>query len=181
MNGKVNEQLKEVTDTVDIIAYGLKSLRESRSAIIRDRLLHGLKIRIITVDPTAKLLLQRDIDENKQPGSTAESIKQLCVWANRLNHEASAGGSIKIWFIETLPTEVYFRVDDHLYVGPYQIGRESQQSITMEYRDNGKRNGMGFKYYQNYFEGIIEDVKEVNLGEYVKTLEENSSNGTETD
>lgn len=172
MNGKVNERLKEVSDTLDIIAYGLKSLRESRNGIIRDRLSHGVNVRIVTVNPSASLLSQRDIDENKQPGSTAESIKQLCMWANKLNQGES--GSVRIWFIETLPTEVYFRVDEYIYVGPYQIGRESQQSITMEYRDNGKKNGMGFKYYQEYFDKIIEDAKEVNLKEYVKTLEKNS-------
>lgn len=169
MNERVDEHLKEAKDTLDIIAYGLKSMRDSKDSMIRDRLAHGLKIRIITVDPSVEQLKQRDIDEGKIPGSTVDSIKQLCRWAYKLSKKKK--GNVKIWFLKTLPTEVYFRVDDYIYVGPYQIGRESQRSITMEYYDNGKSNGKGFKYYQEYFEKVMEGAEEVDLTEYAKINE----------
>lgn len=148
MNIEVFKRLENAENQLDIIGYGMKSFRESRDELIRSRIQKGLKVRIITVDPNCIFLNQRDIDENKLEGSTANSIRQLNDWVNKLNSEYNAYVEIK--FCRTLPTEVYFRVDDYIYVGPYQCGKESQQTITMEYHSKGN----GFQYYNSYFEKL---------------------------
>lgn len=151
MNMEVHKRLNTAENQLDIIGYGMKSFRESRDELIRSRIQKGLKIRIITVDPNCDFLKQRDIDENKLEGSTSNSINQLYDWVNNLNNEY--GKSVEIRFCRTLPTEVYFRVDDYIYVGPYQCGKESQQTITMEYHSKG----IGFEYYNSYFEKLWND------------------------
>lgn len=151
MNIEVHRRLNNAENQLDIIGYGMKSFRESRDELIRSRLQKGLKVRIITVDPNCNFLKQRDIDENKMEGSTANSINQLNDWVNKLNNEYDK--SVEIRFCKTLPTEVYFRVDDYIYVGPYQCGKESQQTITMEYHSQGT----GFQYYNSYFEKLWND------------------------
>ena len=152
MNEHVMIHLKDSNQHLDIIAYGLKSFRESKHELIQAKINSGLKIRIITVNPECDLLKQKDIDENKIEGSTAKSIEDLCKWAKDFNNQ-----NIEIRFCETLPTELYFRVDDYVYAGPYQIGRESQRSITFEYRNNGRHRALGFYYYNNYFERLWND------------------------
>lgn len=148
MNAEVLKRLENAENQLDIIGYGMKSFRESRDDLIRSRIQKGLKVRIITVDPNCIFLNQRDKDENKIEGSTADSIRQLNDWVNNLNSEYNKYVEIK--FCRTLPTEVYFRVDDYIYVGPYQCGKESQQTITMEYHSKGN----GFQYYNSYFEKL---------------------------
>lgn len=101
----------------------------------------GMRIRIITVDPECPLLGARDRDEERIPGSTSEDIRKLVEWLDALQ---SSGGSVSFRCIQTLPTEVVFRVDNRVFVSPYQSNRESQRSITYEYR----KGGMGFEYYQ---------------------------------
>ena len=151
MNIQVADRLDKAKDHLDIIAFGLKSFRESKRKIISNKLSHGMLIRIITVDPACAYLAQRDIDEKKVPGSTSASITQLCKWVVELQEKY--GNKIEIKFCNTLPTEVYFRVDDYIYVGPYQCGKESQRSITVAFRGHGQ----GYSYYKEYFDTLWND------------------------
>ncbi|MBQ8693519.1 MAG: hypothetical protein IJ859_08645 [Synergistaceae bacterium] len=145
MNIQVNEHMLRAKEHIDIIAYGLKSLRENRTYVIENALKRNVQIRIITVSPNNSILLFKDKDENKVEGSTAKSIKELIKWASQLKVN---NNNIEFRFCETLPSELYYRVDNYVYVGPYQFGRESQRTITTEY----KAPGDGFKYYTGYFE-----------------------------
>lgn len=151
MNVLVGERLNKAKDHLDIIAFGLKSFRESKRDIISEKVKHGMSVRIITVDPRCEYLDQRDLDENKVMGSTADSIVQLCRWIVEL--KKIGGDRVEIKFCQTLPTEVYFRVDDYIYAGPYQFGKESQRTITMEFRGPGE----GYKYYKDYFDSLWND------------------------
>lgn len=151
MNIIVNDRIKKAQDHLDIIAYGLSSLRESRTSLLKEKVEHGLSIRILTVHPDCDLLCQKDKDEKKQPGTTAASIRALCKWILEL--QQIKGAKVEIKFCSSLPTEVYFRVDDYIYTGPYQWARDSQRSITMEYRNAGN----AFKYYKDYFDAIWKD------------------------
>lgn len=150
INSEVNELFEKNVSSLDIIAFGLKSFREAREDRVRKLLEKGMTMRIITVNPNSSLLAFKDIDENKLEGSTQDSIKNLNEWCNKMNN--SGKGTIEIRYINTLPTEVYFRVDNNIFVGPYQIGRESQQTITMRYEGNTD----GVAYYKEYFEKLWE-------------------------
>lgn len=151
MNIQVAKRLDKAKDHLDIIAFGLKSFRESKRKLIADKVAHGMSIRIITVDPKCDLLKQKDLDEKKVVGSTSDSITQLCRWILEL--QELGGSKVEIRFCNTLPTELYFRVDDYVYAGPYQCGKESQRTITMEYRSRGE----GYKYYRDYFDALWSD------------------------
>lgn len=151
MNVSVEEKLDMAKEHLDIIAFGLKSFRESKRSVISEKIAHGMSVRIITVNPDCELLKQRDIDEKKRIGSTADSIVQLCKWVAELREKGY--NNIEIKFCNTLPTEVYFRVDDYIYTGPYQLGKESQHTITMEFRGHGE----GYKYYKEYFDTLWDD------------------------
>ena len=152
MNEIIQNRLESKTNHLDIIAYGLKSLRDSKTKLIKAKVKNGTEIRIITVRPDCNLLNQKDIDESKVDGSTKKSIQELCRWVNELKRIPNAKVTIK--FCNALPTEVYFRVDDYIFTGPYQIGRESQHTITQEYQNPGE----GFLYYKEYFDQLWDNV-----------------------
>lgn len=153
MNLHVDDALEAAQEQLDIIAFGLKSFRETKRQLLAKKAAHGLSIRIITVDPDCALLERQDQTEEKAQGSTALSIRQLCEWVDELGQIPNA--KVQIRFSDTLPTELYFRVDNRVYVGPYQCGRESQRAITMEYSGHGR----GFAYYSEYFETLWNDGK----------------------
>lgn len=150
INGEVDVLLDQHVSQVDIIAYGLKSFREAKDNRIKELIKQGTHIRIITVDYDSSLLNIKDKDENKLIGETKESIIQLSEWCKKKNKLDEAKGSIELRYIENLPTEVYFRVDDSCFTGPYEIGRESQQTITFRYTTQKE----GGKYYVEYFEQL---------------------------
>lgn len=151
MNIDVDEHMEKAKKHIDIIAFGLKSLRESRTNVVKDALRRNVAIRIITVNPKNEILKLKDKDEGKIEGSTEKSINELIEWVSQLNMRSS--NQIELRFCETLPSEVFYRVDDYIYVGPYQYGRESQRTITTEFKSPGK----GFLYYLEYFEQLWQD------------------------
>ena len=155
MNKEVNKRLKDATKCLDIMAYGLKSFRESSNDIITSKVEQGLSIRILTVNPNSEFLNYRDLVENKMRGSTAYDIVQLSKWVKSLSN--SSGAKIELKYCQFLPTEMYFRIDKRIYVGPYEIGKESQRTITMEYADGTK----GFSYYSDYFDALWLDAEKI--------------------
>lgn len=153
MNISCNEFLNENNDFLDIIAFGLRSFRDSKNEIIKNKVRKGMKIRIITIDPTSEFLKQREIDEKEVEGGIKNTIQQLIKWTNELKQEAKSENQIRLKFYNTLPLDFYFRLDKVIYIGPYLYGITSQQTISYEYI----RNSQGFEYYSNYFEKLWND------------------------
>lgn len=131
---------------VDIIAFGLTSWRQAKENLIDSMLNNGVHIRIITMDPYCETLPIRDRMEGKTEGATKESILQLREFFQKTNKRKK----VEIKYHRQLPLDFYFRVDDHIFVGPYLFGKESQQMITYEF----ERGGEGFNYYSEYFENL---------------------------
>lgn len=131
---------------VDIIAFGLSSWRQAKEQLIDEMLNKKVQIRIITMDPYCDVLSMRDIAEGKADGATRQSILQLQEFFN----QSQKRKSVQIKYHRQLPLDFYFRVDDHVFVGPYIFGKDSQQMITYEF----ERGGDGFDYYTDYFEKL---------------------------
>lgn len=153
MNTRIDECTNKAKKQYDIMAFGLKSLREGNPKGINDLLKRGASIRILSVDPECKALNDRDIQEKKTEGQTAYTIRQLIEWVEDLNK--TYPGQIRIKFAKHLPSEFYCRVDDSIFVGPYQYGKDSQQLFTMEFKNPGK----AFAYYEDYFDSLWKDKK----------------------
>ena len=151
MNTHIDECTGKAKRQYDIMAFGLKSLRDGNAKGINDLLKRGASVRILSVDPEIKALEDRDIQEKKTPGQTAYTIRQLTEWVDSL--KKNYPGQIEIKLAKHLPSEFYCRVDDSIYVGPYQYGKDSQQMITMEFKNPGK----AFAYYEEYFDSLWKD------------------------
>lgn len=139
---------------LDGIAFGLKSFRSNRKNDVLSCMQRGMNVRLLVMDPTGPFVQQRELEENAAPGSIAESILNLVTWAEELN-ASSERGKIQIRFYNTMTLDFYWRLDDELYIGPYMLDVESQQTITYKYAKGGK----GFQLYSDYFETLWNNSK----------------------
>lgn len=145
-NKKIDACQELAKKHVDIIAFGLTSWRQSKEQLIDSMLKKGVRIRIITIDPDSDVLTRQDHYEGKAKGSTKETILQLREFFSKTEDREK----VEIRYHNELPLDFYFRVDDHVFVGPYLFGKESQQLITYEF----EMGGQGFDYYSQYFEDL---------------------------
>ena len=146
--GKYSKNAKRM----DIIAFGLKSWRDSQNREIESLLQNGCKIRILTMDPSAENLKQRELDEKQEVGSISHTIMQLKDWAEKLNSQGYKG-NIQIKYYDAQPLDFMFLMDNRLFWGPYEYGKGSQQTISYEFNTTGE----GYKYYSGYFNDLWTD------------------------
>lgn len=154
MNRKSDEIFPSLEKHLDIIAWGLKSFRDSsKGRMIEDKIKQGLKVRIIAPHPDSKFVVQREHDEKEIPGQIRKTIIHLGEWVNNLKKSAHHESDVQIRYYESLPEDFFFRMDDHVFIGPYRYGISSQQTISYEFK--GPSNG--FRNYVDYFERVWGD------------------------
>ena len=83
MNDCCDSYLEEIEDCLDVIAFGLRSFRDSKTPLIERKVQRGLKIRMLTMYPDSQFLKQREKDEKVVDGHIRMSIIQLNEWINR--------------------------------------------------------------------------------------------------
>ena len=94
---------------IDVIAFGLRSWRDSQSRAIEKLLKSGCEIRILTMNPNCENLRQRERDELQEAGSISHTIKQLADWAKKLNAR-SYPGKIEIRYYDAQPLNFMFLI-----------------------------------------------------------------------
>lgn len=139
---------------LDGIAFGLKSFRTNRERDVLTCMQRGMNVRLLVMDPTSNFTRQREREEDAGDGSIAQSIIALIEWAEKLNKQSDKG-KIKLRFYDCMTLDFYWRMDDEIYVGPYLLDFDSQQTITYKYIKGGK----GFDLYSNYFESLWNNTK----------------------
>lgn len=153
MNSSTNASLLQCKKNIEIIAFGLKSFRETKTVEIKSLLDKGVSVKIITLNPDSKILNLVDKRENLVEGSTKKSIQDLSDWV--LSLKANSGkNNIEIRYYDSIPLDFYFKVDDRIYVGPYLKGISSQQTISYEFS-----LGEGYIYWSNYFSKVWDECK----------------------
>ncbi len=151
MNGS-SDLYFEKAKSVDMIAFGLKSWRDSQQDQIDKLLANGGKVRIITMKPGCEALRARERDEKAGSDEISHSIEQLIEWAKKENAKGLKG-QIEIKYHDHLPLDFMHMMDNRLYTGPYEYGKGSQQTISFEYNTNG----VAYEYYKDYFNKLWTD------------------------
>ena len=151
MNSSCDEYLKKAKK-IDIIAFGLKSWRDSQQVQI-DRILQlGGSIRIITMKPGCDNLKARERDEFESYNGISHSIEQLIEWAKGMNDKGYKG-KIEIRYHDHLPLDFLYIMDNRLFTGPYEYGKGSQQTLSFEYSNTCS----AYEYYRSYFNELWND------------------------
>jgi hypothetical protein len=135
MNIYSDRKLETLSSTLDIIAFGLKSFRDSKSRFVEDKVRSGVKIRILTMNPHGEFVSQREKEENESPGSIKQSIENLAEWVEHLKKIAPDKNDVQLKYYNSMTEDFYFCIDNkYLYTGPYLNGKGSQQTISYEYK-----------------------------------------------
>ena len=150
MNESCDKQVTGRSKRIDVMAFGLRSFRHAKKQEIEEAMKNGLQMRILTINPESSFLPLQDNIEKKKPGSTKEDILQLAEWAQKMNQIGT--GHISLRYYDSFPLEFYFFVDHTIFVGPYQYGIDSQQTISMEYGE-----GKAYDFYTAYFKERWDD------------------------
>ncbi len=150
MNRSTEIALESLENNLDIIAWGLKSFRDAKDKIIREKVKRGLKIRFITLAPDSDYVRQREVDEKESPGQIKNTILHLQKWIEELQKIAPDPKNVQVKYYNSLPEDFYFRVDESVFVGPYLWGISSQQTISYEFKGSSR----GTLYYRDYFERL---------------------------
>jgi len=153
MNRSTDTAFEYLEKNLDIIAWGLKSFRDAKDKIVREKVERGLKIRFVTLHPDSEYVKQREKDEKEVPGQIRLTITNLQEWIESLQKIAPKPENIQVKYYNSLPEDFYFRVDDHIFIGPYLYGISSQQTISYEFKSPSK----GALYYRDYFERLWND------------------------
>jgi len=153
MNRKSDELFPSLEKKLDIVAWGLKSFRDGKGKMVEAKVKQGLKIRIIAPHPDSKFVVQREHDEKEISGQIRQTIIHLGDWVDGLKKTAQNESDIEIRYYNSLPEDFFFRMDDHVFIGPYRYGISSQQTISYEFK--GPSNG--FRDYVGYFERLWND------------------------
>lgn len=119
---------------LDFIAFGLSHFRSANQGeMIKKRIINGLDIRIITLHPNSKYVVEQENWENHS--GIRNDIFRLLDWKDSLvkDLDANAKGSIEIKLYDSLPMSFYCRADNKIYAGPYVPKKHSGDVITFEF------------------------------------------------
>lgn len=151
MNLGAEDAWDTVTQNLDAIGWGFRSMRDAKGSRVEAKIKSGMKVRFIVPSPESDTVRQREEEERKTKGSIKHEIEQLSVWATELN--AMVPGSVEIRYYKGLPQDFYFRLDDVVFIGPYLYGKTSQQTISYEFHGPSH----GFSHYRDYFDTLWAD------------------------
>ncbi|SET61494.1 hypothetical protein [[Clostridium] polysaccharolyticum] len=148
MNEKSNNCLEKCKKNIDIIAIGMENFLAKKGTLLEELLQNGVKMRIITCDPSSLFLGRREEDEQgKNIGKMKLDIEKLQSWIKK---QIGLQRNIEVRYYESYPAFSYLRIDNNLFWSDNLCKMPSQQSMAFEFYKNGK----GFRYYSQYFEKI---------------------------
>ena len=159
INQYTNKKL-ENTNSLEICAMGLKSFRDAQTDLIKKKVANGMTIKIVTISPESRYTFEIDETEKVNKGSTYETIIDLIQWIEELKKFQKYDGQIELRTYDHYPYQFYFRVDDDIFIGPYQ-NKTSQQTITYRFY----RGGEGYNYYKKSFDDLWDACRIVKQGD----------------
>lgn len=131
INTETNELLQN-TKRLEICAMGLKGFRDAQGKVIEKRISDGMYLKILTIDPSSKILSDIDKTEGIATGSTKATILSLIDWIEELEKKQIRPNQIELKTYDHYPYDFYFCMDGTVFTGPYQP-KTSQQTITYKY------------------------------------------------
>lgn len=149
----------------EIMALGLKHLRDTiPKNELKKKIRKGLKVRIITLNPMSIYVQEQEARE--QSNGLSKDIQELIAWVHELSEDNSKNngkGCIEIRTYDSIPFDFYMRVDNKIYVGPYEANKSSSEQIAYQFKYDSK----GGNKYSNYFNSIWNNE---NLGVVLETI-----------
>jgi hypothetical protein len=153
MNISANQCLDNIERELNLIAMGVRGLRDAKGDIIKSKIKNGIILKILTMNPNSDFVIQKEKEEDRAPGEIKKSIFALIEWVSELKNISPSSDNVKIKFYDSIPQDSFMRIDDKIFIGPNLYKVISQQTISYEFRNKL----LGFNYYTNYFNRLWND------------------------
>jgi hypothetical protein len=144
IKSEYDTRLSEASKRIDIMGYGLNSLREDYGASFKTWATRA-DVRILLVDPESPGSLAsyadlRDLEESNTQGRTTEEIRRFINETRDLWSDPNIAFSLRL--AKTIPSVNMFRIDEESFWGPYLIsshkyGKASRNLPTLIVRSPG--------------------------------------------
>ena len=128
---KYEERLEKARAQIDIIGFGLRSLREDFERDF-DAWAARARVRVLIIDPDFpstehSLATMRDLEE----GNARDSIRQDARAFVRSAANLRNADRFQVRLYRTIPAINYFRIDNEAFWGPYLLGVQSRNTPTL--------------------------------------------------
>lgn len=153
INSDINGKLESMDTGMDIVAFGMKNFLSAKGDLLIQKINKGCRIRILTINPDSQYVRQREIEELESEGQIKNSIECMIEWAESIKDNLDNKNLISVKIYDGLPQDMYQKVDEFVYVGPFQYRKPSQQTIAYSYVPKSK----GSEYYISYFNKLWSD------------------------
>lgn len=126
-------RLSKAKEGIDVLGFGLSSLRHDYLAEFQNWK-HRANVRILLLDPEfpsteQSCASQRDLEERNTVGKIAQDVQKFIDEVCPLIGVAGQH-TFDIRLYTCIPTLNIFRIDDHLFWGPYLLDEESRNHPT---------------------------------------------------
>lgn len=149
--------LKKAEKNIDVLGLGLNQFREDNEAIIKEKALQGVEIRLLVIDPKSPVTAVRSYQENDLAGEMIKiPIKKLEIYVKEVNKnidKSNKGKKIQIKYYNAVSSTMIFRIDNVMFVGPYFHKIPSRTTITFKIENDTEI----FNQYDRHFNELWND------------------------
>lgn len=148
-----NDLVNQSKKSIDITGYSLRGFYESNKEVLIEKCKENKDfiVRILLVDPDSQFSIKRDIEENEEGSKLfKETYNNLIKWSKKVDN-------IQIRLLDAPLSDMLYRIDDVMYTGPYFYKTSSKETYTNKL----KKKGWLFEAYQNNFDRMWKDAKNV--------------------
>lgn len=144
-----------VLDVLAVRGLGLIGLNDSllRACLPREHGGHGLRVRVLLLDPDSSSLAQRAAEI----GESTESLAGGVHLAEARLRELAESCDIQVYRYGMLPTWRIIRTDSTMFVGAFDAGWEGHESAT--YKVMETPHGPLYRGFRRMFEAILAGAK----------------------
>lgn len=152
------QQLARAARQLDVLAVrglGLIGLNDSllRACLPREQGGHGLRVRVLLLDPLSPALAQRAAEI----GESTESLAGGVQLAEARLRELSENCDVQVYRYGMLPTWRVIRTDSTMFVGAFDAGWEGHESAT--YKVMETPHGPLYRGFRRMFEAILDGAE----------------------
>ena len=131
MREEYEERLRKARDKIDVMGFGLRSLREDLADQFSSWA-ERASVRILLIDPEfpdgqESFAEIRDKEEGNSPRSIHNDVLTFIQETSNL---AGANSKFQIRLYRAIPSVNYFRIDNEAFWGPYFVGVQSRNTPT---------------------------------------------------
>jgi hypothetical protein len=143
--------MSDANKKIDALGYSLRRFHDTSKHIIEEyqKKKSPPKIRILLIDPDSEFSKEREKIEGEVEGTYKGSIEKL-------RFSFSKYKFIEVKKIATQLSNMIYRIDDTMFIGPYLYKVSSSVTVTFEL----EKHGWLFKLYENEFNKLWESAKE---------------------